>query len=89
MDDYFVLIVGLIVILIFIVFFITGIEENFNIENYDIENAILIDNFITYSRFGSPSYYLVYKFEDNSIKEIQVLPEQYYTNIKSENEEGS
>lgn len=51
-----------------------------NIENYSINEAILIDNFITFTKFGTPQYFLIYKFNDNSIKQFNVTSEQYYNN---------
>ena len=59
---------------------ISEITNNFvkDINNYDISNAILIDNFISYTRFGNPRYFLVYKFEDSSIMEFQVTADEYY-----------
>lgn len=78
---------------IFIIFFIIiilsvfipklkNIVDEENIANYPISEAILIDNFMTYTRFGEPCYYLVYKFNDNSIKQFKVTEEQYYINTK-------
>ncbi len=73
-------IVFLIIILIVIVPICSFFEKIDNINNYDISNAILIDNFVTYNKSGFPCYYLVYKFEDNSIKEFNVNEEIYYKN---------
>lgn len=54
------------------------------IEDFNLEEAILIDNFITYTRLGSPRYYLVYELkEDKSIKEFNVSSEEYYLFINS------
>ncbi len=59
-----------------------------NIEDYSLSDAILIDNYISYTRMGTPCYYLIYKFSDNSIKEFKVDAEKYYK-FTEQNEEGS
>lgn len=49
-----------------------------DINSYNTENTVLVDNFITYSKFGSPNYYLVIKFDDNKIKQFNVNADEYY-----------
>lgn len=53
----------------------------FERDNYSFEqaklNAKLIDNFTT-TRFGSPNYFLVYKFHDSTIRDYNVSSEEYY-----------
>lgn len=82
--EKFSLIIFLIIILIIFIPMIKNIEAKENIANYPISEAILIDNFISYSRYGDPCYYLIYKFNDDSIKEFKVTEEQYYKNTKLE-----
>lgn len=91
MEDL-IYIVFFIIIVIISMSMISSWEAKENIANYPISDAILINNFISYSRFGSPCYYLVYKFKDDSIKEFKVSAEIYYKSIKIdiiEIEEGS
>ena len=71
-------IIALIVILVVFLPFAYIVDYREDINNYDISNAILIDNFISYTRFGNPRYFLVYKFEDSSIMEFQVTADEYY-----------
>lgn len=51
------------------------------IENFNLQDAFLIDNFITYTKFGTPQYFLIYEFKDNTIKEFNVTSEEYYKHI--------
>lgn len=81
MEDIFeLLFVVVMLLLIFNLFYVVFSEEK--IEDYCISDAVLIDSFITYSKFGVPNYYLIYKFDDNSIKEFHVTSEQYYKNLQ-------
>ena len=82
MEDFSLIIFFIIMFIIFVPM-INSLEAKENIANYPISEAILIDNFISYSRFGDPCYYLIYKFNDNSIKEFKVTEEQYYKNINN------
>ena len=79
-DLLFTLFIFIVLYVLISVFSILLYEEK--IDNYDITNAVLIDNFITYSRYGYPIYYLIYKFSDGSTKEFKVTSEQYYGFIK-------
>lgn len=92
MEDFIYIIVPLLVFLLIIGPLFVFMDDEGNISNFDISNAALINNFITYTKSGTPCYYLVYEFKDNSIKEFKVSSEIYYKNIKlniNKNEEGS
>jgi len=55
-------------------------------EKYDTSSATIIDTHITYTRYGTPCYYFVYKFSDGFIKQVQVNEEQYYKNLNKKYE---
>ena len=74
----FELIIFLIIMLIVFVPVLSVIENFTNIDNYPISEAILINDFISYTRAGNPCYFLVYEFNDGSIKQFNVNVEQYY-----------
>lgn len=84
----FELFVFLVIILIIFVPVVKKLDDISNIENYDISEAVLINNFISFTKFGNPCYFVVYQFSDNSIKEFHVSVEQYYKLIEDFEEKG-
>ena len=91
-----ILVIILLLIVILIVLFtvndlVEGIVAKYNYykEKYDLTSAVIIDSHITYTRSGYPCYYLVYKFSDGSIRQVEVNEEFYYTNLEANFTEGS
>lgn len=63
-------------------------DDNHYKEIYDFSTAVIIDTHISYSRYGTPQYYFVYKFSDSTIKQVEVGEQEYYENLQK-NSEGS
>lgn len=83
MEDMIELLIYVLCLMLLFSMFVTIFDEE-EINDFNLEEAILIDNFITYTNFGFPKYYLVYEFiEDKSIKQFSVSSEQYYLFINS------
>ena len=60
-----------------------------DVEMYELTSeTIILDKFITYSRFGTPSYYLVYKDDNGTILQENVNPDVYYRFEIDELKEG-
>lgn len=72
-----------------LVSYLSILIESLDINNYPLENAILIDNFISYDKFGFPHFFVIYQFEDNSIKKFNVNEDFYYKNVSFKNENTS
>ena len=75
----FELIICLLLILLIFVPILSFIDNISSIDNYDLSSAILIDKFYTVNRIGIPCFYLVYKFDDGTIKKFDVNEEYYYS----------
>jgi hypothetical protein len=64
----------IIVIFLSFIYCVIGAEDGHDHEQY-IE---VVDKYITHGRYGSPYYYIVYKFIDGCIEEIAVSSTEYY-----------
>lgn len=68
----------LIILLIFCCSCFLNINQN-QTEEYELTSeSIILDKFITFSKFGTPSYYLVYKDDNGTILQKNVNPDVYY-----------
>lgn len=66
----------LIIVFLGVVFYFYGAETGHNHEEY-IE---IVDKYITHNgRVGKPRYWVVYKFVDGCIQEMDVSSTEYYT----------